>query len=106
VDLGEAITFKCLECSKMTNIFVRRFGEEGGICGDCFLKREERRDGCICYNTKGIHLCPICDEIHARPLLCGECLKKQTVSYQRKKTFFKVILPTALISLIIGFFLG
>jgi len=38
--------------------------------------------------------------------LCKACFEKQIGSYQRKQTFFKVILPTATISLVIGFFLG
>jgi len=106
VDLGEAITFKCLECSKMERFFTRRFGKKDeSICWNCFLEREEK-NGCICFDTKPFRLCSICDEVHTQPHLCQECLEKQTISYQRKQTFFKVILPTAIISMIITFFLS
>lgn len=106
IDWGKGVLVGCSECSKMTRFFVRRLEKKGeGVCEKCFLERAEK-NGCICFHTKGIHLCPICDEVHAQPLLCEECMEKKMASYQRKQTFFKVILPTAIISLIVGFFLG
>jgi len=106
IDWGKAITARCLGCSEMTRFFVRRLGKKGeGVCWKCFLE-QVGKDGCICFDTKGILLCSICDEVHAQPRLCEECLKKQTISYQRKQTFLKVVLPTMIVSLIIGFLLG
>jgi len=106
VDFGKVYSWGCLRCGEMKSIFVRRpENKKEGVCVKCFLEREGK-DGCICYHTKGIHFCSICDEVHAQPRLCEGCMEKKTLSYQRKQTFLKVVLPTAVISLVLGLFLG
>jgi hypothetical protein len=106
LDLGEASTFKCLKCGRMKRHFVSRFGKKDeGVCGNCFLEREGK-NGCICFDTKPFLLCPICDEVHTQPALCEKCLKNKTVSYQRKQTFLKVVLPTFLVSILLGLVVG
>ena len=39
----------CINCEKMTDIYMNREGEIGGICIDCFLVGESEK-GCICYS--------------------------------------------------------
>src|SRR5215469_5430652 len=92
----------------MTNELLNLFGEsQQAVCGECFLEREGKK-GCICYSTKeeGFGFCSICDEVHARSRICQKCTEKQTTRYKNIQTFLKVVLPTTIISLIIGFFLG
>lgn len=106
---------RCIKCKKKVYHWIDK------ICSDCFWERERKR-GCLCiftkdYNEKEGHhnninyYCPLCEEAHPREALCEECFKKEQAKYQskyynNKQLFFRVILPTCGISLVIGFFLG
>jgi len=106
LDLGEGVTIKCLKCGKMRRYFKSRVEKnDEGVCHECFLEREGK-NGCICFNEKPFLLCPICDEVHTQPALCKKCQEKKTVAYQRKQTFLKVVLPTAIISVLVGVIIG
>lgn len=106
VDWGKGITAACPQCGEMARFFTGRLEKKGeGVCWKCFLK-QAGKDGCVCFDSKGHLLCPICDEVHTQPVICEECLKKKTASYQRKQTFLKVVLPTFLISILLGLVIG
>ena len=100
----------CIKCKKVTGRWIDK------LCSECFLEREEKR-GCVCiwykdYNeSKGHHnninyYCPLCDEAHPREALCKECFEKQIKHNENKKLFFRVILPSVAIGMIMGLFLG
>lgn len=87
-----------------------------GICKNCFYEVQKVK-GCVCPLTKinqgDLYYCSLCEKIHglASLTLCKKCSKRCEENeikegFFTKKTFLKVILPTAIIALIIGFFLG
>jgi len=94
---------KCFKCKKETGHIIDK------LCSICFLEREKKK-GCICFYEKhkddiGFY-CSLCEEVHFRYALCKQCFEKQTKYNENKRIFFRIILPTSVVSLIIGFFLG
>ena len=90
----------CTKCGKMTDVTMSRKGEVGGFCVSCFLEVEGEK-GCICYSKSASWYCSLCKEIHAPESICLKCLNTS----KNFQTFLKVILPTSVISLVVGFFL-
>ena len=90
----------CIKCKKMTDAFMNRKGDVGGICIDCFLAGESEK-GCICYSESAAWYCSLCKKIHAPEGICSECSN----SSKNIQTFLRVILPASIVGLIIGFFL-
>jgi len=52
------------------------------------------------------YYCPLCDEAHHRNALCKKCFEKLTSQGENKRIFFRAILPSLAIGIVIGFLLG
>ena len=98
--------FGCSKCNQAREYFFN------GVCDECFCKIQKEKDSCICPFVKlrhdELYYCSFCEEFHgpSSSVVCNECDKKQNVNVQRKKVFFNVGLPSALVGIVIGFFLG
>lgn len=97
--------FGCVKCDKSSEFILN------GICKDCFLE-DQKNKGCICpfknWEAGGyVYYCSLCEKAHTPGYaICRECVKKQDVSAERQRVFWKIVLPSSVVGIIIGFFLG
>jgi hypothetical protein len=99
-----------MKCRKTTEFFFN------GICLDCFCKVQKEKSSCACpfetiKESSKFYYCSFCEEFHSpfHWTICKECAKKQdgqSVNAQKKEEFFSVGLPSMLVGVVVGFFLG